>query len=235
MTLPFYLAMTGAEAASLGALPEQMAWMACHFSCYGTGLSNLPAYLPEGAAAILNDRTPICGHDPIRIAGQLAQLVTDFGCSGVLLDLQRPGVEETAKLCAHIVNALPCPVGVSEFYANGLDCPVFLSALPPGVALVDHIRLWQGREIWLEMAVDTRVALVTEAGCRWEQGALTAPEEPCFSEPALHCRYHWYSDDEKAVFTLHRTREDIPALLEEAEGLGVTRVFGLYQQFGLPP
>ena len=49
------LAMTAAE---LGAapLPSHPAWMACHFSPYSTGLTNLPPKLPQDSLLILNDR-----------------------------------------------------------------------------------------------------------------------------------------------------------------------------------
>ena len=74
MTLPMHLAMTAAELACCDSLPSHPAWMACHFSPYGTGLSNLPEHLPEGALLILNDRTPVFGHDPQVICAQLHQI-----------------------------------------------------------------------------------------------------------------------------------------------------------------
>lgn len=232
MPLPLYLAMTAAEVASVEALPEKTAWMACHFSCYGTGLSNLPRELPEGAMLILNDRTPICGHDPTRIGEQLEQLASVFSCSGILLDFQRPGVAETAQLCAHLVSTLPCPVGITEFYAKELDCPVFLSPLPPGTALDAHIAPWAGRELWLEAATDTRVAVITEKGCTWQDDDDAYAESIWFDEPSLHCRYCWSADAQQAVVILRREAEHIPSLLEEAERLGITRTVGLYQQLG---
>lgn len=228
--MPLYLAMTAAEIACAETLPEKIAWMACHFSCYGTGLSNGPRQLPQGSVLILNDRTPISGHDPQRIAEQLTQLAEDFSCSGVLLDFQRPEVSETARLCAHLVNALPCPVGVTESYAKELDCPVFLSPLPPGVALEAHIKPWAGRELWLEIAVETRAAVITEKGCQWQTADHSDSESVWFEEPALHCRYCWHTDERQAVFTLQRTAQHIPSLLEEAQARGVTCACGLYQQ-----
>lgn len=228
--MPLYLAMTAAEVGCAENLPENMAWMACHFSPYGTGLSNLPRDLPKGSMLILNDRTPICGHDPERIAEQLTESVSTLGCSGVLLDLQRPHVSETEQLCDHLVKALSCPVGVTEFYAKGLDCPVFLSPLPPGTTLERHIKPWEGRELWLEVVTDVRTAIVTETGCQW----TTDPdfqESQWFEEPHLHCRYCWSHDEKQAVVTFQRTAAHFPALLEEAEKLGITRAVGLYQQF----
>ena len=75
MPIPCYLALTAAEFANANQLPEKIAWMACHFSCYGTGLSNFPEDLPGGSVIILNDRTPPDKHDPQRILEQLQQLV----------------------------------------------------------------------------------------------------------------------------------------------------------------
>lgn len=230
MPLPLYLAMTAAEITCTETLPEKIAWMACHFSCYGTGLSNQPRKLPEGSVLILNDRTPICGHDPQRVTEQLTQLTEDFQCSGVLLDFQRPEVLETAQLCAYLVKSLSCPVGVTEFYAKDLDCPVFLSPLPPGVTLDAHIKPWTGRELWLETAVETRAAVITDKGCQWQAADYSGTESVWFEEPALHCRYCWHTDDRQAVFTLQRTAAHIPSLLEEAQARGITRAFGLYQQ-----
>jgi hypothetical protein len=77
-----------------------MAWMACHFSPYGTGLSNLPPNLPANAMVILNDRTPIHGHDSKEILCQLNNLTPHC----LLLDFQRQAVEETAAPAA-----LPAP------------------------------------------------------------------------------------------------------------------------------
>ena len=48
MAIGRYFAMTAAEIRGCSALPAGIAWMACHFSPYGTGLSNLPPELPEG-------------------------------------------------------------------------------------------------------------------------------------------------------------------------------------------
>ena len=46
MAIRQYLAMTAAEMTQAGSLPRHSAWMACHFSPYSTGLTNLPDRLP---------------------------------------------------------------------------------------------------------------------------------------------------------------------------------------------
>ena len=230
MAIRRYFAMTAAEIRGNPLLPPGTAWMACHFSPYGTGLSNLPRDLPPGALLTLNDRTPIHGHDPDRIAGQLAEAVTSLDCWGVLLDFQRPGVEEIAALAGHLAQALPCPVAVSDLYARELNCPVFLSPVPADMALGDYLAPWQGREVWLDLALDGEVITLTE------KGAAAAPLLPGTvleggqQEETLHCHYQIALSDSDAKFSLWRTAEDLERLLAEAEELGVTTAVGLYQE-----
>ena len=130
MSINCYLAMTAAEFSSAETLPQHVAWMACHFSCYGAGISNLPTQLPPKSIVIVNDRTPISGHDPQMIAGQLRELIEAFDVHAVLLDFQRPDVAQTQELVNHLVDNLPCPVGVTQYYLKGHDNPVFLPPVP---------------------------------------------------------------------------------------------------------
>lgn len=232
MALPVYLAMTAAEFRSAEALPEHAAWMACHFSCYGTGLSNLPEQLPAGAMVILNDRTPVFGHDPELIAKQLSEIVACSNSGGVLLDFQRPDCPQTANIVKSIVTALSCPVAVTEAYAEELDCPIFLSPPPLCKPLAEHIIPWKDREIWLEVALDSQTITVTPDGSHFSPSFPADPQEPSFPEDALFCRYHTDVFEDQAVFTLFRTREMLDTLLQEAERLGVCRAVGLYQELG---
>ena len=71
MALTLYLAMTAAELQNCRQIPEHIAWMACHFSPYSSGISNVPVQLPAGSVLILNDRIPPQGHDPELVARQL--------------------------------------------------------------------------------------------------------------------------------------------------------------------
>ena len=130
MIIPLHLAMTAAECQSASQLPVGCSWMACHFSSYGTGLSNYPETLPENSALILNDRTPPCGHDPELIVRQLTTLVEQMSVKCVLLDFQRPDLEENHAISQVLTKTLPCPVGVSLLYAGELTCPVFLPPPP---------------------------------------------------------------------------------------------------------
>lgn len=231
MALPLYLAMTGLEMRANSDLPENSGYMACHFSPYGTGLSNCPSRLPEGAMLILNDRIPCCGHDHQLITNQLIELVEHFRCSCILLDFQRPGSEETAALAKKIAGSLPCPVGVSELYAQGLDCPVFLPPLPLDMPIAEYLAPWQGREIWLDAALDGAVLTLTETGCA--SVPLPYPQlDDGHPEETLHCHYTIQTSSDTARFTLFRTWEDLQSLLIEAQVHGVTRAVGLWQELG---
>ena len=129
MALPIYLAMTPWEMAHRE-LPPRCGWMACHFSPYGQGLSNIPTSLPADSLLIVNDRIPPWGHDPGLMASQLQQVMDSLAPRGILLDFQRPHNEETAQI-AKAFTALPCPVTVTQTYAHDCDAGVFLPPVPP--------------------------------------------------------------------------------------------------------
>lgn len=230
MAIRQYLAMTAAEFREIGDFPYPAGWMSCLFSPYGTGLSNLPKSLPAGSLLILSDYTPMQGHDPELITRQLSHCIDTHGCSGLLLDFQRQGSDQLDVLSKTLVEALPCPVVVPEGYARDLDCPVFLPPVAPSVSLTEHLAPWQGREVWLELALDGEIITLTEAGAEVTPLPRFGTPEGGFSETSLHCHYHIETAQDKAVFTLWRTREDLAALLEEAEGFGVTTAVGLYQE-----
>lgn len=230
MAIHQYLAMTASEIASCPVLPPKIGWMACHFSPYGTGLSNCPDKLPPGSLLMLNDRTPIHLHDPIRIAGQLNQVARQLSCAGVLLDFQRPGNNETQRLCAFLCESLCLPVAVSSLYAIEGASPVFLPSPPCHIPLENYIRPWKGREIWLELALDCQELVLTSKGC----DIHSPPQQSVYDAPhrdeRLHCRYSSRVSPSEARFTLLRTREDLEKLASEAEQLGITTTVALYQQ-----
>ena len=229
MPIPCYLAMTGAEFLHADRFPDKLAWMACHYSCYGSGLSNLPEGLPEGSLIIVNDRTPPCRHDTAFITEQLLQLYKDAKPFGFLLDFQREGLPKNLEVARAVTDALACPVGVSELYAKELDAPVFLPLLPTDMPLCDYISKWSGRKIWLEVGLQTEVFTVTEQGCTVQPGANAPLSEPVFEDSELLCRYHWELSEKSAVFTLQRTKAEIDTLLQTAAGVDLA--VGLYQQF----
>lgn len=229
MPSAFFLAQTAAEFRQDLPSNAKKAWMACHFSSYGTGLSNLPSQLPQSSMLIVNDRTPVAGHDPERIVQQLAQIVQDFSVSHVLLDFQRPAESETLAITEAITTALPCPVGVSTCYAQGLSCPVFLPLLPLHMSLAEYIAPWAGRPIWLEVAPACAIYQITEKGCE-SRISQASGQFPHF-DPLLCCRYRILLEEKAICFTLCRGLEELAAL-RQCET--VECFIGLYQEFVHP-
>lgn len=226
-----YLALTAGELQGI-TWEDRLAYMACHFSLYTTGLSNLPEALPPGSMLILNDQIPISGHDPHRIVDQLQETIEKFSCDSLLLDFQRPGNEETAQLCRLLAAELNCPLGISHHYANDLDCAVFLPPPPLDIPLEKYLKPWKNRKIWLEAALEASEFTITADGCQ----VTPLPYEhflgETFTEEILHCRYRCEVDSDKIRFQLYRTIDQLDALLEEAAILGIEKSVGLYQQLG---
>ena len=227
MVLPLYLAQTPLEMA--GNPPAaRPAWMACHFSPGGQGLSNLPDTLPEGTMLILDDSTPMDGHNPRRILTQLSAVISRLGCESLLLDFQRPELPGQQELAALLSSALPCPVAVSEDYARELSSPVFLPPVPPDRLLSDHIAPWKGREIWLEAALDGITLCLSESGC--STGPLLDFPREGLADAHLHCHYTVETEDNSVSFRLWRTRSDLDQLLSAAETQGIAKAIGLWQE-----
>ncbi len=226
MGLPVYLAMTGAEFEAWGGTVQGPAWMACHFSPYGQGITNLPPALPENAMLILNDRIPWSGQDPETVLRQLLALPGEC----LLLDLQRGKNPEALNLIEKICQGFDRPVGVSESFGRDLSCAVFLPPVPPDTVLADYLRPWQGREIWLELELNRVLWTVTEQGA--VAGPLDAVPETGFRDRELCCHYSVSVREDRADFSLWRAREDLDDLLDQAQVLGVTRAVGLWQELG---
>ena len=229
MPLTMYLAMTAAETLGCTQLPEPMAWMACHFSPYGNGISNIPDRLPKGAMLILNDRIPPRGHDPKTVAGQLARLTEEFSVSRVLLDMQRPDCPETTQILRIITQTLPCPVAATPAYAAELSCAVLLT---PALRkpLTEQLVPWNGREIWLDATPDCERITVTEHGSTVQPGHIPASPQVVHTDAELRCQYCLELDDACANFTVWRDREQLELLLQDAEKAGISCAVGLYQQ-----
>ena len=225
-----YLAMTAAEMQNCSKLPDHIAWMACHFSPYGTGLSNIPTSLPQKSLLILNDRTPIFGHDPLRIAETLRETVEKSQCCGILLDFQRPNQQETIAIVDQVLT-LPWPVCVAQPYAKNRDCPILLPPVPLLKTAEEYLKPWQGREIWLELALDSVTITVTEIGSQTTTHGANPQNFPHFDEELL-VHYGYTFDQKRAVFTLKRTESDQQKLQKEAEKWGAVNFVGLWQEFG---
>ena len=207
--------------------PERTAYMACHFSASGKGLSNCPQALPSGSILLLDDSMPVQGHDPVTVTEQLQDLIGRFSIKAVLLDFQREWTAETDNMAAAL-QALPCPVAAPPVYAKGRACPVFLPPPPVNKALNAYLQPWLKRGVFLEIAPDAIQITVTE------KGSVTAPL-PCATQlplenAKLHCHYNAKVLANKAVFTLCRTGQDLTELAQEAYRLGVLGVVGLYQE-----
>ena len=220
-----YLAMTAAEIRNNSCLPTRIAWMACHFSPYSTGISNLPEALPEGSMLILNDITPIRSHDPELIASQLQSCMEENRCSGLLLDFLQKDAE-LAQLADCLAASLSFPVAG---YGSRKG-PLVIPPVPCDVPLSDYITPWNGREIWLEISPSPLLLQLNHDRCTTTPFPLQDIPAEGQKEETLHCHYQIRMTDTEAGFTLWRTKEDILDLLDEAEALGIHTAVGLWQE-----
>jgi len=221
-----FLAMTCQEMERFTA--EKTAYMACHFSPFGVGLSNLPGPLPAGSILLLDDSTPPNGHSSGVVEKELKGLISRFGTAAVLLDFQGEMQEESMAMAQHLTKVLPCPVAVTQMYAKELGCHVFLSPTPVNMALKDYIAPWQQQGIFLEIAPGAVQFTVAENGST--SLSFVCTEELPLADERLHCHYNVEVFPQKAVFTLQRTKEDLKALAKEAAQLGVLGTVGLFQE-----
>ena len=228
MPLPLYLAMTGAEI-STNALPSQLAYMACHFSPYHTGLSNLPESLPPHSLLILNDQIPVDQHDPDRICRQLSAFCEKHRVSGLLLDFERPKEVLTLQIAQALSASLSCPVAVTEAYAEVEGCCVLL--LPRPYEKPEAVAgRWPGRKLWLELSTEAVQIRVDAQGAHIQD--LDLPMELPHYHAPLATHYQTSLREDHVRFQLSRTREDLETLLSQAEGLGFTCGIGLFQELG---
>ena len=229
MAIRRYLAMTAAEFQGGEDVPGYIpAWMACHFSPYGSGLTNLPGHLPQGGLLILNDWFALEGHDSSRVAEQLSQVVESFACPSVLLDFQRLETPGLRELAAYLSQALPCPAVVPANLADGLDCPVFLPPCPHHIPLKKYIAPWLGRELWLDMALDAETVTVTEEGSIFSPGEIPEKTACIHRDKILCCHYCQEVTSDQVQFQLWRTGEDLEDLSRCAQELGIHALVGLY-------
>lgn len=227
MTIPVYLAMTAEEMAA-APLPPHLAWMACHFSPYSTGLVNLPEDLPKGSLLILNDRTPIHGHKPEQVCEELALVIETFSCCGLLLDFQNHSCAEAAELVQYLSNNLPCKIGIPAEYQSE-NAAVFLPPIPTDILPKDYLAPWKGHEIWLEMSSEGQTLSLTSNGTTALPNRVTSFPS-AHIDPELHCHYHIASGSQSVSFHTWRTGKDIVSMLDKAEKYGIAKAIGLYQE-----
>ena len=235
MVLPLYLALTAAEISASSAFPDYCAYMACHFSPYTAGISNIPAFLPRGSMLILNDRLPCQGHSADLVAGQLMDALSRLGCESILLDFQRPPGPEAEAIVSAVLSAASCPVAVTEAYAGNAECAVFLSPGPLHISMEEYLAPWKNREVWLE------AALCQESVVLSAQGSAITPIFPTeqlsrgFYDDSLRCCYQMQIKNSEITFTLFDTQETLGQKVEFAHSLGVTRAVGLWQELKPSP
>ena len=228
MDIKCYIAMTEAEIYSAPKLPQHTAWMACHFSPYGTGLTNLPRRLPENAMVILNDRIPPSGHDMVEIADTL----NSINCNCYLLDFQIPKKKETEILVQYLSSQLRKPAAVSEYYSHCTNGPI-LAGLSPHRKVSDIIHDHSDREIWLELTTDIQMLSVysdhTESismntGKQWKK---------YIAWDGICSRYHIELFDDHVDYYFSRTIPQIKQHLSQIDQTKITKAIALYQQFHL--
>ena len=231
MAIERYLAMTGAEMASAAALPKKTAWMACHFSPYSTGLCNFPAALPKESLLILNDRTPICGHDPERVCRELKETISKLNCVGLLVDFLNPPNRESLALTSYLAANLPVSLGLPPEYAAA-GCAVFVPAVPTLTPVSQYLSRWQGQEIWLELALGGQTVALKADGAHFGENRF--PRKGILhADDALHCHYVIEEQQDAFIFHTWRTTEDLDALLEDAGQIKLA--VGLYQELAARP
>lgn len=223
-----YLAVTTGEMEEF--LPKKTAFLSCHFSSSGQGLSNIPQRLPENSLLLLDDSMPLCGHDPAVVVKQLQDLVKDFSVNAILLDFQGEKTEQLQTMAQEILRGVPCPVAATEWYAKNLGCPVFLSAPPADSTLEKHLKRWLKQGVFMEIAPCGAKMEVTENGCKKEHFPFANAENLPLYNGKLRCHYDVEVFPDRAVFTLGRTKDDLAALADEAAKLGVLGTVGLYQE-----
>lgn len=229
MAIACYLAMTAAEFSACTALPPRMGWLACHFSPSGPGLSNIPKTLPPHSVLMVDDSTPFSGHQPEVVVKQLKDAVAALDVQAVILDFQRPGIPEVRDLAAVLEQELPCPVVATAEYA-GETSPVFVPPCPAHRPPKAHLAPYRGREIWLEVALDGMKMHITDNICHTEPFFCSNGTAFPHRDGQLHCHYRIEMSADGLDFCLQRTQDDLSALLEEAEHLGVAQAVGLWQE-----
>lgn len=230
MAIAMYLAMTAAEFSTCEHLPAHIAWLACHFSPSGPGLSNMPKSLPAHSLLMVDDSIPFQNHQPDYILQQLQEAISAFDVQAIILDLQRPRDPDVQALVARLQQALPCPVAAPPEYALE-DSPAFLPPCPLNKPLKEYLSPYQGRQVWLDAAPLPIQITVTAGGCTCQTLPVGQSWDAPHQESTLHCNYSIAPQDDRIIFTLRRDADAFCDWLQEAESLGVTAAIGLYQEW----
>lgn len=225
MKTMLYLAMTAQEL-TLFSNPALSAYMACHFSPYDPGLTNLPESITADSMVILNDRIPFLHHDCRLIASQLASLP----CESLLLDLQNTEPEQAKELITSVLSVVSVPVAVSEQYAVDCPCAVFLSTVDADRDPLASLNAWSGRDIWLDMSPGCVCYRIDSHGSRRTREKIF-PDSPIHADPNLPCHYGITLTEAEAIFYIYRTWEDIARIMDQGKKMGISRCIGLHQEW----
>lgn len=212
-------------------MPENLAYMGCHFSHSGPGLTNFPTNLPPGSLLLVDDSIPILDHDPVFATKQLLETVEKFSISAVLLDFQKPPTDKSKEMAATIIRALPCLCAITASYTSYFNCPVFLPPPPLTAVVSDYLKPWLERGIFLELADETLQLTVTADGCT--ASTFMDPNfHPQHYDERLFCHYRVDVTSNSVIFSLHRTKEALDQLSQAAITMGALGTVGLYQELG---
>lgn len=201
-------------------MPQNSAW----FYDKMQETSGIPPNLPPNSIIVLHDQE-YTAYDPDKVAS----FVSQYDCSGVLLDLQKIN-SHSSNLLIEALDQLHVPFCVSASYAQNDARAVFIPPVPLTIPLAQYIAPWRGRTIWLELALDGQLVTVTpDSSTERYLPAVKYPSEGRHDQH-LHCHYEIKLTEQAAIFTLWRTKEDIDELLIEADQLGISLAIGLWQE-----
>ena len=173
---------------------------------------------PQGVLPVITDCRPLTEEGVDRLCSMARRW------KRAVLDFELP----PSALALELLKRLPCPAAAPPGYGDG---PVFLPPPPLCVPLEDYLAPWQGREIWLEAALQKQTVTVTAAGTSFST-AVPGDLEGGFGCKELCCRFTQEIREDRAVFTLFDTPETLKDKLARAQELGVTAALGLYCELG---
>ncbi len=230
MDIPLYLAMTSAEWENCNPIPKNAAWMACHFSPYSSGLSNVPKNIENSKLLIINDRIPPFHHSPEQIVTQLKEHIHHQKPEGVLLDFQQPKNPDIQEIALAIIKNFEHITAVTPTYAKNSQCPVFLPPVPYLQTCENYLKPWAGRSVWLETSFAPQYIKITDTGY-WDIPAREMHSGKIHYDKNLCVKYQIKTTDKEIYFCLWRDWEANKNLLNRASLCGVKKSVALYQEY----